>query len=378
MSAAVEPRLFRFRPPATALPTAAVWALRRGFGPIAADAADAAAPPPAAAAADWAAKLGLVERIAARWPEAALAAEIGDAAADFAAAARRTAARNLALRELAAIAVREADERGISVLLLKGIALLEEIPQLDTRRPLADVDLLVEPAAARELSIALAAMGLEPATVHESSHHLPALYHPRLGTLELHVFLPGVGRAGQGAVTASDLLGAGRSHPARELAPARVPSHQILAAHAIAHALVQGAHSPAGYPLLRLAADLADLSAGRETLDRLVDRAAPWLAGAVSARELAAVSALGRDLAAGAVPAAGSDAGRILDHVVAAHLDPGYRRSLQVRALDAALRRRDWLKVRRGMVRPASLPRLFRIGWSWLSRRLRRGAAQGQ
>lgn len=372
------PGSLRLRPPPVPTPPAARWALRRAFGPpapaetIAADGATT-----------WSARLGLVERIAWRCDSARLAAELGaEPAAGFAAAARRTAARNLLLRELAAAVVAAAARREIPLLLLKGMALLERIPDLDAGRPLADVDVLTAPAAARELARELQSRGFAPSPVHESAHHLPALSHPRLGLVEIHLYLPGVGGDASRPVGAAELLAGGHCAPARQLAPALVPSAPVLAAHAIAHALVQNAHSPDGYPLLRLIADLQDVG-GDGGPSRLAAAAAPWLAASVSRREIAAVGELGRLLARGSPPPPGSDPAVLLEHVLAAHLEPGYRRALKVRAFGAAVRRRDWLKIRRRAALaarrgrlPAALGGVFRVGWSWLAQRLqRRGAA---
>ena len=385
-------RPLRLAPPPLPADPALAWTLLRAFGPR-----EAAAPVgvDGAAAARTAVALDLGARIASRVGPATLAAELGAPAA---------VAQGMRLLELARDLAGLAARAQIRIAWLKFAALDASGVEVVGRRAASDLDLLASPDDARELHRALVAEGFVADATRPPDHHLPALVHPVRGAVEIHVRLPGV-RVGGGRRSADfgTLLAQGRLLPGRD-ARALVPDRTTLVAHLVAHALGQHALAPHGYPLTRVAADLADLDAGARELDADVAR---WIAGEVAGADLAALVELVRALAAGAEPRslAGSRAGLWLAHLTAGALDPEYGRSLRLRAalvvpsdeprwlrpwlalwrttaLDAATasaiygpsRRRGELAARR-LLRPFDLVR--RAWASWRARRRLRGTRPG-
>jgi hypothetical protein len=336
----------RFLPPPVAVTPELAWMLARAFAP-------GEQPLPAAAtgevslpaAVELAVRFGLAPRIGRRaraWPELAgspLAAELARTSSHAAASQLRALA---AARMVAAAA----DSLGIRCCFLKGVALTAMGAVAAGDRPLADVDVLVDGAAAEALAALLVEAGFARGG-GDYPHQLAPLVHPRLGSVELHRHLPGVRVGRRRFATLADLERAGLLMPwpadgepeSQAEAPASslacIPAPRVLLAHLIVHALAQHGFRPAAYPALRLLADLVDLGlAGRGTEDRLA-AALPLLTGSVPAAEAVAAVAACRALAAGdvAVVTRESDAGRLLRHLLAGTLDAGYREALKLSEL---------------------------------------------
>lgn len=316
------------------------WVLARAFGPV--ERPVPSGEPEAVLA--LAQALDLEGRLAARVGLQQLAGELGRAAALqlfarralFEAQARARATLLGELRELAGTA-------GIPNAPLKGAALEQRGLVPPGGRRAGDLDLLVPRGAAHRLQALLQQRGLRPTGHRGHSHQLAPLRTPEGHVLELHVRVPGVG-PGEDWETLSR---AGLLEPDPGAgARAHRPTPPLLAAHAIAHGLWQHALAPESYPPLRLLADLCDLSAAG-LLPAATDLAG-LVAPSVSRDRLAALLALVEHLREGAPgpPAApgpgGESPARLLDHVLAASLDPGYRRSLRRRERLSSLVSPGW------------------------------------
>ena len=346
----MAPRRIRFRPPPVELPAGLGWALARAFGPP-----EAAVPPPADPAAALAAarRFVLTARLAARWPRPRWAAELGAAGA---AALRReqiaavaTELRLLALaREVAAAAAAV----GTPVALLKLAALVASGAVRPGSRPACDVDLLAPAAGAERLHAALCGRGWSPSALLAGDHQLPALAAPAGEAVELHLHLPGVRlgaqpgvrlgarpsvRLGGRSATFEDLERAGLLAPlAGWPAGCRLPSPEVLAAHALAHGIAQHGFAPDAYSQLKMVADLIDLG-GLDGTSPSAAGVAALVAADVSAaevdaaRRLAAALAAGEDFAARlAAPEEVAGEVALLRHALAGRLDPRYRAALKL------------------------------------------------
>lgn len=318
----------RFRPPPLVVAPELRWVLLRAFGPP-------ASPAPAGIAAascyPLAAAFDVAPRIAQRVGRAALAAELGEAAAARFHHDRQAAAANaLRLGELVEAAAAAAAELALPVVFLKFAALQLAGFVAPGSRWASDVDLLVPAARARELFLALLDAGFHAASSPEHEHQLPALLHPVAGVVEIHRSVPGLRlAAGTPSATADALLAAERLVvPCPEL-PGRCarPATSLLAAHALVHGLVQHGHHPAAYPLLRTVADLVDLGLAGPEGEALAGAAGRLVAAELSAAEVEAARGLAVALAAGDLPAAGGGAWLLLAHVAAGCLDPDYRQA---------------------------------------------------
>lgn len=140
-------------------------------------------------------------------------------------------------------------------------------------RMVADLDILLPPARARELWQALLAAGFSRTNSHEYPHQLEALAGPHGAFIDLHVHLPGVLLERGGFATAEQLFAHGLLVPTS--AGVLVPTASVLAAHAIAHGLVQNRSTPQTYSPLRMLADLMDL---RRVEPEVLRNAASYLA----------------------------------------------------------------------------------------------------
>ena len=84
------------------------------------------------------------------------------------------------------------DRLGIEVTLLKGVSVSEQFYPQEHFRPMADIDLLVTPAAYPRIENALLARGyrrLEPWAMHGHQHGAPLLHADRGSVIELHTRL---------------------------------------------------------------------------------------------------------------------------------------------------------------------------------------------
>jgi hypothetical protein len=247
----------------------------------------------------------------------------------------------------------------VPAILLKGAALLASGWTAAGSRRLTDLDVLVPAAAAPTIARGFEARGFSSAVREEGRHHLPALAHPQLGTVELHVVVPGVlvegGLAATEGLVAAGLCRAVAAPTSAAASFLEVPVPVFLRAHAAVHALAQHGLSPTVYPLLRMIADLIDLEPNREATPRNGEPETVTVT-ALSSRELAAVEQLARDLATGGLPVEGSDASALLRHAVAGATDRAYHRSLGRAAACRALVSGNWGKLARGLAerqRPA-------------------------
>jgi len=160
----------------------------------------------------------------------------------------------------------------------------------------------------------------------------------------------GVRLDGRRSARFDDLARAGLLVPWPEaIAPpgaGHLPAAELLAAHALVHAIAQHGFA-AGYPGLWLVADLQDLGGASEPEARhLGALVAPWIGAEVSAEETGAAFELTRGLArgGGALVEISGNARRLLEHMVGAALDPEYGWALRGRQFDSPLSDRPiWL-----------------------------------
>lgn len=407
------PLTLRFAPPAVPRSPALDWVLRRAFGPPS-GAADPGADPGAAVA--LARRLSLAPRIAARSGRDELRKELGEAAAALLARLHREAvAQELLAAQRLRVVGRAARAAGIHTTLLKSDALRAAGLLAAGSRTAVDLDLLVPAAEAERFQEALGEQGFADVGASGYDHQLPAVVHPRLGAVEVHLHLPGViPPGGRGPATHRDLSQRGRLLPVGNPADGlSAPAREILAAHALAHGLAQHGWAPEAYPALRTLADLADLGlggatgeeAGAEDGKTLGAAAAAWLVGTLEPSEVEAARALVARLVAGETAVEG-DGALLLDHLLAGALDAEYRRALKLRWVRPPIPAGGhaegvgglWRVLRRALVlsrgeidaiygppkgalgylarrvaRPFDLAgRLVRAAWSWLRLRRRR------
>ena len=333
---------FRFRPPDFPAPPAVGWILARAFASVAGVLAPGAE---SGECLRWARALGLSGRIAARAGEARLREELGDETARaFTADSHRNAVQTLlgerTLRTLSKVA---AGLPGPAIL-LKGSALIVGGFVAPGSRGLVDVDLLVPPRAAGTLMERLAPEGFGPVVpaLRMRLHHLPPLVHPQMATVEIHTRLPGVAVRKGAPARAEELMGAGLCRTFDGWPGLLTGTPALLAAHALAHALVQHGSAPFAYPITRMAADLLDLAGGGSGIERLMAEARPLLQASLSERELRAAASLCVQLAAGASLSTAGDAGLLMAHCLAGIEDLHYNRSLRARVLSDMLKPRRW------------------------------------
>lgn len=294
----------------------------------------------------------LSARIAARQGREALARELGeDAAAGFSRDRRAVTASGLRLLALAREVAGVAERIGSPVAFLKFVALEGAGLDAAVRRAACDVDVLAPSGRVQELQDALAAAGFRASELPEGEHQLPALEHPTGGVVEVHRLLLGVRPDGSSSATFEILERHGLLAPLPDL-PGRcaMPVPEAQAAHVLVHGLGQHGWWPVSYSLLKMVADLIDLtSTYKEAV--LTARAFSWVEGDVPPAEAAAVRRLCDRLAAGEDPASGWDGPEevLLRHILAGRLDPEYESSLRLGLFHtqptdrpASLARRIW------------------------------------
>ncbi|MEZ5333391.1 MAG: nucleotidyltransferase family protein [Thermoanaerobaculia bacterium] len=328
---------FRFRAPEVEPGPETLWCLWRAFGAL-------DAKPPLTfvrdLAFDEAATLGLASRIGAWVPHEVLAGELGTEQADrFAAARRATASRALRYEQLAAELCEVAQRLGIPVFFLKGLALhLAEHAALGSRA-FGDLDLLASEHGARELWQTLVDSGMEAAPGEPNEQHLPPLSSEVWGVVDVHFALHGVWHPDGGWWTADRLLEGGLVAPTRAISGGHVPVRDVLAAHCLVHGIEQHGLAPGRHSLLRMLADIQDLLPDPASWRSFLDARGAWLARSISLLELEAVHELRLALEAGGLPERGSVERRLLDHLLCAARDEGYRASLARRHLLWRMRR---------------------------------------
>jgi hypothetical protein len=309
------------------------WVLRRAYGPPQAPVPDAVDGPRALATAR---DLGLVERIGARVPVPTLASELGqDVARQLALSRLQVLAGVRGLCDLIPELASAAATASIPIVLLKFAAMHAGGYLAEGSRAAGDLDVLVpEHDAARAAELLVSRGFIAAPRTLADHHHLPPL-HDRQGRLvELHTRLPGLRLPGQRRFAGFKALQeAGGLVPAPELGSGcHLLRPDLMAAHAIAHGLVQ--HRGADvYPLTRALADVIDLLPGDRRARGI--GAAQWIAGDLPASALDAVLGLCDALEQGDLDGleAHEPRARLLRHVLASALDPDYRRSLAVGSL---------------------------------------------
>jgi hypothetical protein len=227
----------------------------------------------------------------------------------------------------------------IPIVLLKFAALRASGRLQDGLRGASDVDILAPAARARELAVALGALGLRPAGFPGEDHQLPQLRDDAGRAVEVHVHVPGL-RVAPGGPSATLEALADAALLQRTDLPGEcwIPLPHVIAAHAVVHALAQHGFAPGAYPAFRLVGDLIALGA-HEDGGALARAACPLAAGAVSSDELEAsvtlATRLSRADTALLLEPAASPEGVLLRHSVAGVLDEDYQRSLRLQGLGA-------------------------------------------
>lgn len=346
-------RGIRFRPPALPLGPDVAWALLRALAPVD---MPVPAPPGGEAAVGTAAGLGLASRIGTRVPVEVLTRDVGDKAALtlWAAAVQAEESGSRLARRLGDVGTALAGS-GLEAAVLKFAALLLRGKVTPGLRAASDLDLLAPSGKTEVVARALAGVGFVrlEADPDGPGGQVHALLSDGACAVEVHEGVAGVrvpGRRGFPSLEA--LRAAGLVGP---VGAWLCPTAPLLAAHAIAHGVAQHGLAPAGYPLLRMVADVADLGLGEDEARREV---LPLLASDVSERECLAVVRLARRLATGdATVLSLPDEGALVRHVLAAGSDPAYLRSLRLRyVLDPLVPERRWAAVARGLWQAAFPP----------------------
>jgi hypothetical protein len=349
---AVRVRPLGFRPPRLALDAELEWVLQRALGPL-------TWAPTAAVSGQrlvgLALRLDLAARIAARHPRQLIEREMG-----FAAAHRlreqyvATVAREALLEHSLKLLLDQARAADFPCILLKYAALHRMGVLRVGSRVASDLDVLVPNGDARRFQAILKQSGYQDLGSPESSHQLAALQDPNGVLIELHLHVPLITlAAGQPFVGADDLLAAGLT---TQSDGAQLPNAAIVAAHAIAHGLMQHAQVPHVYSPLKAFADLADL---QQVLPDPIAQARPYLSRTMTSEDLTSVQSLAHALTAGDLDAAMTGgAGIILRHALASQLDHRYAIWLRL----GTLTHFRGTSVRRS---PAQLFRSLRGAWAW-------------
>lgn len=319
-------RPIRFRPPRIAVPPEVRWMLLRAFGPVGAPFPEAFDPSAALAAARL---FEVPARITARQGRSALVAELGEeAASGFSRERMAVAASGLRLLALAREVAEAAGGLGLPVAFLKFMAMEGAGLDAAVHRAACDVDILAPAGRAAELQEALIAAGCRPSELKAGEHQLPALKHPGGAVVEVHRVLLGVRLDGEASATLGDLERHGLLAPAPGFpGHALVPVPEAQAAHVLVHGLGQHGWWPSSYSLLKMVADLIDL-----TPTALTPRALAWVEEDVPAREAEAVRRLCERLAAGddLLKDIGAPEEILLRHILAGRLDPDYETALRL------------------------------------------------
>ncbi|MEI9939907.1 MAG: nucleotidyltransferase family protein [Pseudomonadota bacterium] len=345
-------RALAFRPPPLVLDAELQWLLQRAFGPLT---WKPTKPISGERLVNIALRLDVAARIAARQPRELVEREMGLGPAhrlreQYVGTVARGAMLDHALSELLDCA-RASD---VSCILLKYAALNRMGVLRVGSRVASDVDVLVPHTGARRFQAILEEKGYQDSGSPESSHQLPALLDRNGVLVELHVHIPLVTLApGQPFARADDLLAAGLTIDSTN---ALIPDAAIVAAHAIAHGLMQHAQVPHVYSPLKTFADLADLQLTRPNI---VEQARTYLSRTMTAEDLMSVQTLARALPLGDLETAMTGgAGILLRHALASQLDRHYAIRLRL----GALTQRRGTSVRRN---PAQLFRSLRAAWNW-------------
>jgi hypothetical protein len=348
----VRVRPLGFRPPRFTVDPEVEWVLQRAFGPLEWAPTRRVFEPRLV---DVALRLDLAARIGARHPRQLVEREMGPNAAhrlreQYVATVARGALLDHALSEL----LTQARRANVACILLKYAALNRMGVLRVGSRVASDLDVLVPHAEAGRFQAFLIENGYRDLGLPESSHQLAALQTPSGVMVELHVHVPLVTLApGQPFARADDLLATGLTS---ESDGALVPALAVLAAHAIAHGLMQHAQVPQVCSPLKTFADLADL---QSSTPGVVTQARAYLIRTMTAEDLTSVETLAQSLQAGDLQTAlRGGPGVILRHALASQLDRRYAAWLRLGGL---LHDRG-TSVRRS---PAQFFNSLRAAWKW-------------
>jgi hypothetical protein len=333
----VRGRPISFSPPAVKVTAELEWVLLAAFG---SEPQTPSRSLDTALVVTMARTFDLVPRIASRVGPRALESILGPGAArDLLEEALVALARGEQLHQLSRLMDRTAASAGIPIAFLKFSALVLGGHVSTAQRRACDVDVLAPDAELPRLVKALLKDGWEESQLPGYEHHLPPILHPRLGAAELHRHIVGVDVAARGRfATYEDLEAAGLLVPAPGLSSVgRIPSRELLIAHALAHCLAQHGLAPQAYPVFRLVGDLIDIGASVEeagTIERITGRLSPYLtAGHVEGAIHLASRLHAGDRSLFSPAAADSQEGSLLRHFVAGMLDTAYRDSLRLAEL---------------------------------------------
>jgi len=349
----VRIRPLGFRPPRLALDAELEWVLQRALGPLT---WQPTKPVSGQRLVNVALRLDVAARIASRQPRASIEREMGAEPAQrlreqYVATVARGALLDHATSEL----LERARVADVSCILLKYAALSRMGVLGVGSRVASDIDVLVPHTRARQFQAILKEKGYQDLGLPESSHQLPALRDPNGVLIELHVHVPLITLGpGQPFARVDELLAAGLTIQSGN---ALVPDPAIVAAHAIAHGLMQHAHAPHVYSSLKTFADLADLQLSTPSV---LQQVAAYLSMTMTAEDLNSVQVLARTLVAGDLETAmRGESGLILRHALASQLDRRYAIWLRLSGLT---RPRTASELRT----PAELFRAMLAAWHWV------------
>lgn len=315
-------RPLAFTPPDLAIDANLGWVLRAAF------AADIDATPPAELhrALEVARATQLSGRIASRRGSRGISAPVGPLEQGLSDDYYANVAKEALLTQAQERVAEQADRRGIPLVAVKfgGLRLAGVVSR--GARTVSDLDILLSKTRARELWHALVDSGFLRTRTHEYSHQLEALVDPYGAVIDLHVHLPGVVVERGSFATLEQLV-------ALDLVirtPSSIlrPTAAVLAAHAIAHAIVQNRATPQTYSPSRMLADLLDL---RRVTPDVLQRAAFYLATELG-QICSTLERLCELLESGRFDTAGFDGSleqTLLRHCLAARLDADYSERLR-------------------------------------------------
>jgi len=253
------------------------WVLARAFLPP-----DFEQPLPPEPEAVWAeaVRLRMAPRIGSRCNAAQLALELGpELGAAFQSASRHAALDALKVEAMVRSLAKVAETQGVEIALLKGTAFHLARLTRPGARPLADCDILIEKRGGLQMQRALLRDGWARQTIWGQDYHLPPVAKPGCLSVEIHRFVPLLRVSGRTWTAFGDLHRMGLLDtvpPACERV--RIPDREVLAGHAIAHAVAQ----PAGLTERAVACMLADIADTGLSPELLAARVRPWTNGCFS------------------------------------------------------------------------------------------------
>lgn len=253
------------------------WVLARAFLPP-----DFELSPPSEPAAAWAeaVRLRMAPRIGSRCGAAQLALELGrELGSAFQNASRHAAVDALRVEAVVRSLAKVAEAQGLEIALLKGAAFHLARLTGAGARPLADCDILIDERGGRQMQRALLREGWARQTIWGQDYHLPPVAKPGCLSVEIHSFVPLLCVNGRAWTAFGDLRRLGLLDtvlPACERV--RIPDREVLAGHAIVHAVVQ----PTGITERAVAFMLADIADTGLSPELLAARVRSWTNGCFS------------------------------------------------------------------------------------------------